>query len=353
MRRALSAFSLSSRPGQASVIFLVAGRAYGSPSDLRKKASQASTRASGSFEVDERREPVRRLLVVGAAGAERVEETTRVRAVERPGDHLLAERFAGLARRKTERRAQLPDLAGDAARLDQPGADGIALLDEPGERRLLHLIAGRGQHRAKRRAEIAAGVGGGACQHGAAGVGDQRGGAALVEHLEVAGDVRLEGKLVEQPLAEGVDRLDLQAAGRVERLGEQAPRLGQCRRAGNIAFKLLDAFGQRRVVEGRPCAKFGEHPVRHLRGRRLGEGQAEDARRVGAGQKQADDAARQHVGLARAGVRRHPCRRVRVGRRLGHHRLRCEGVAHAPPPPPSTSFSLSTSDHSRTRARWS
>ena len=59
--------------------------------------------------------------------------------------------------------------------------------------------------------------------------------------------------------------------------------------------------------------EFGEHALRHLGGGGLGEGQAEDARRIGAGEQQADDAARQDEGLARAGIGRDPGRARRVG----------------------------------------
>ena len=48
--------------------------------------------------------------------------------------------------------------------------------------------------------------------------------AEFVEHIELAGNVRLEGKLMQQTLAEGMDRLDLEAAGRLQRLREEPPR---------------------------------------------------------------------------------------------------------------------------------
>ncbi len=49
-------------------------------------------------------------------------------------------------------------------------------------------------------------------------------GGALVEHGEAGRDSRLERKAGQQRLAEAVDGLDLQAAGRVEHAGEKAPR---------------------------------------------------------------------------------------------------------------------------------
>ena len=51
-----------------------------------------------------------------------------------------------------------------------------------------------------------------------------------------------------------------------------------------------------------------EHAVRHVGGGGLGEGDAEDFRRVDAVEQQPDHALRQHVGLARAGIGRDPGR---------------------------------------------
>ena len=47
-------------------------------------------------------------------------------------------------------------------------------------------------------------------------------GGGIVEHRELAGHVRLEGKLVQQPFAEGVDGLDLQPARRLQRAWRRA-----------------------------------------------------------------------------------------------------------------------------------
>ena len=103
---------------------------------------------------------------------------------------------------------------------------------------------------------------------------------ALVEHLEMAGDVRLEGKLVQQPLAEGVDGLDLQPARRFQRAGEEPARARRAVAAsGGVALDLGDLRGERGVGQRRPAGELVEDALRHLGGGRLGEGQAEDARR--------------------------------------------------------------------------
>ena len=68
------------------------------------------------------------------------------------------------------------------------------------------------------------------------------------------------------------------------------------------------------VVERCPVRQRCEHAVRHVGGRRLGEGEAEDFRGIDAVEQQPDHTLRQHMGLARAGVGRHPCRCRRIGR---------------------------------------
>ena len=89
--------------------------------------------------------------------------------------------------------------------------------------------------------------------HRPARFGDQRPLHLLVEHLEMAGNVRLERKLMEDRFAECVDGLDLQAARRLQRLGKQPPRPPQPFRAGPLAFQLLDVRGEIGVGAHCPC----------------------------------------------------------------------------------------------------
>ena len=56
-----------------------------------------------------------------------------------------------------------------------------------------------------------------------------------------------------------------------------------------------------------------EHAVRHVGGRRLGEGDAQDFRRRGAVSSSRITRCAQHMGLARAGIGRHPGRDGRIG----------------------------------------
>ena len=234
---------------------------------------------------------------------------------------------------------------------DDPGAHAVALVDEFLHRQLVGEVARRCEHRRQRPAERTVRIGRGASQNGAPRRIGERVGVALVEHLEVSGDIRLERELVEEPFAEGVDRLDLQPARRLEGPGEEAARFGELGRVRPLALHLGDLLAERRVGKRRPFAEPVEDPLRHLGRRRLGEGEAEDAAGIGAGEQEADHPLRQDEGLARAGVGRHPGggARVRgVGLRLprgvvdGYGRI---GARH------SMSSSLSTSAHSRTRAR--
>ena len=67
----------------------------------------------------------------------------------------------------------------------------------------------------------------GARQSAAARALQQLGALEIVEHAEGGGDIGLEGKEMQNAFAEGVDRLDLQAAGRLHRAREQPPREGE------------------------------------------------------------------------------------------------------------------------------
>ncbi len=127
---------------------------------------------------------------------------------------------------------------------------------------------------------------------------------AIVEHRETRGHVGLERKLLQQPGAERVDGLHLQPARRFQRAGEQfaSARAQSCidlRDAG-----VTDGVVQRGVVERDPVAERGEHPLRHVGGGGLGEGDAQDLFRRHVGEQQPDHALHQHMGLARAGIGR-------------------------------------------------
>ena len=153
----------------------------------------------------------------------------------------------------------------------------------------------------------------------------------------------LEGEAAQQPLAEGVDGLHLEAAGRLQRAGEE--------RAGRHCTRATSATGSTQLARACACrlassavthsASRANSALRHLRGGGLGVGE-----RTGcvsgwrAAQQQARDPHGQHVGLAGAGVGAHPGGGGRVGGsrlvaprlRTRHIELRFEEEAHLSPP---------------------
>ena len=80
-------------------------------------------------------------------------------------------------------------------------------------------------------------------------------------------------------LAEGMDGLDFQPARRLERLGKESARLAQAFRVRRLGADIRQTLSQLGIREQRPFAQTVEQPRRHLGGRRLGIGEAEDARR--------------------------------------------------------------------------
>ena len=163
----------------------------------------------------------------------------------------------------------------------------------------------------------------------------------LVHDREVGRQPGLQGKATEQGLAEGVDGLDVHAA--VQDTGEQAAGAGPSFFVRGVAEEPGQAFVQLTLRGRRPGPQALGHPVGHLGGGGLGEGEAEDAPGRGAGQNQGEHPVGQHLGLAGAGGRRHPHRSPWVcGPALGLLGI----LSHGPSSPPAT-------DHSLTRARCS
>ena len=71
---------------------------------------------------------------------------------------------------------------------------------------------------------------------------------------------------------------------------------------------------QRGVIERHPMAERRKHPLRHVGGGGLGEGDAEDFFRRHVAEQQPDHALHQHMGLAGAGIGRNEGGRRRIGR---------------------------------------
>ena len=65
---------------------------------------------------------------------------------------------------------------------------------------------------------------------------------AFVENVEMRRDIRLEGKEPQQALGEGVQRLNLEAAGALDGAGEQLPREDEVARTRRVRAALDDRF---------------------------------------------------------------------------------------------------------------
>ncbi|MND89550.1 hypothetical protein D3C80_816110 [compost metagenome] len=125
-------------------------------------------------------------------------------------------------------------------------------------------------------------------------------------------DIGLQRKLVQQRFAERVDCLDLQAAGRLQRLCKQPPRLGELGRIRLITFDAGYPLAQLLVGKHRPFRQPLEHAVRHLRCRSLGIGEAQNGGGAATGQQQPYHPLGQNMRLARTGIGRNPGRASRI-----------------------------------------
>ncbi len=168
------------------------------------------------------------------------------------------------------------------------------------------------------------------------------GSAALVHDLEMRGDLRLDRKAPQQRLAEGVDRQDLHAAGRVEDLCEESPCMLHQGAVGRCPGQVDERLRERAVGERRPLAQPVVDAVCHLGGRRFGKGQAEDAARRTAAQQEVESAIGQYFGLAGSRGRGDPNRHPSIGRESLLPGSFVEVLRHS---------SSAASDHSLTRAR--
>jgi hypothetical protein len=262
-----------------------------------------------------------------------------------------------VVRRDAERAGKSGDCLVNPAGAHEPGADRVAPAD-----RFAHQVAkrlvGAGSHcGAERAAERAIGRGSTFEQHGQCQLFQKLHLRRLVEHVEVGGDVRFEGKLVQELGAEGVDGMHLEAARRLQRAGKKPPRQGPLR-AGQRSAKRQTGSVENGGIEGGivergPVRERVEHALRHIRGRCLGEGDAEDLLWLDAGEQQVDHALRQHVRLARSGIGGDP--RGNGGIRHGglhaphvggNDVRRSHGITISSSGPP-------VADHSLTRAKWS
>ena len=148
-----------------------------------------------------------------------------------------------------------------------------------------------------------------------------------------------------------MDGLHLQATRRFQRAGEQLTGAHPKFWAGVRYSSIADRGIQRIVIEGDPVAEGRKHPLRHVGGGSLGEGDAENFLRRHAAEQKSDHPLHQHMRLARTGVGRDERGRrgIRCACLRGAHGLR-DGTRrryHSSIPSPPAA------DHSLMRARSS
>ncbi len=226
---------------------------------------------------------------------------------------FLLDRFRRVFRIDAEGPGQFADRLVDAAGPLGPGLDGVALSDGVADHVLEGLVGGFHDCRCQRLAERAVRIRRGFQQNSKRQLVEQLRGRGFVQHSETRGDIGLERELVQQPRAESVDGLHLQAARRLQRGSKQPARARAFLGAWLGAGRERDLLVERGVGKRGPAGQPLEHLVRHVGGGGLGEGDAEDFRRIDAAQQQVDHALGENIGLARAGIGRDEGRDVRVG----------------------------------------
>src|SRR6202012_5997327 len=98
----------------------------------------------------------------------------------------------------------------------------------------------------------------------------------VLDDAETGGDVRLERKQMQEPLAEGVDRLHLETARRLHRARKQAPRKSELLPIDAILANVLYRGAKLAVVHRRPTGEHFENALRHVRRRSLRVGPAKN-----------------------------------------------------------------------------
>ena len=125
-------------------------------------------------------------------------------------------------------------------------------------------------------------------------------------------DVGLERKKPQQPFGKGVQRLNLEAAGVLDRAREQLPREDEVVRTRRVRAAIDDRLRQGVVAEACPEREFAEHAVGHVGRRRLGVSEAQDLRGRRSIEQQPEHALCEDMGLAAAGVGGDPGRCFRI-----------------------------------------
>ncbi len=281
--------------------------------------------------------------------------------LDRVVDRIVAERIGKL---RVQRRFRL---VGDAEQALEREALGLrpivaaamvfghlSKLGALADHRIDHLAnviaGGEGHHRCQRPAERAVAIVGGAGERRVERGTPQACLLVLVEHRKMRGHSRFEREALQQPLAEAVDGVDLEAAFGFESAREQTPRQAQHLLVWRPPRELFQFLGELPALVRRPCGERLQEAVLHLGRRGLGVGQAQDRFRREAFKQEPQHALDEDRGLAGARARRHPGRSARVGgARLVGVGLGRKGRVAAHP----NSSSASCVSHSLMRARCS
>ncbi len=269
------------------------------------------------------RQPVRLVAVgFGALGQDRDQRRPFRRGISDASNSSRSTLSIGLVRGDPERLRQLRHRAVDTAGAVQPSDHLLAVLDRLGQGELEREIARQRDDGRERAAFGAVGLGRCGEQHVEPDRLDHLLLLRLFQHLEARGDVGLERECCSSRVQKAWMVCTFRPPGvssaSANSLRARASRLASMRLTPVLRISFSSASSLERGPAGEPL----EHAVRHVGGRRLGVGEAEDLRRVGAVEQQADHALRQHVGLAGAGIGRHPRRRRRIGRLVLYRRAR-------------------------------
>ena len=312
--------------------------------------------AVGARQRGQQTEPAR-LLGVGLAALHQggCQRGPFLRCKRRAGKELVFDAVAALVRLDAEPARQFGNRGVNVPRAHDPAGQRVTLADRVADDVAEGLIGGRRHRHGERPAKRAVGGARAVKQDLERQSFQKLRLLGLVEHGKAGGDVGLERKLVQELGAEGMDRLHLQSAGRLQRAGKKPARQRTPRGIGRHMRPRLDRVIERGVVQRGPFGERVEDAFRHIGGGGLGEGDAEDFLGRHAAEQQPDHPLHQHMGLAGAGIGGDPRRNGRIGdfalqpKHVGRndarrsHR-RCTMMSSVTPP---------LLDHSLTRARWS
>ena len=177
-------------------------------------------------------------------------------------------------------------------------------------------------------------------------------GCPVVEGVELRGNARFERKPLQDGGGEGVDGLNPQAAGGLERPRKEGSRLPEAFTVERIRIlaKPEEFLPEMVIRKHRPASEALDQPVLHVGCRGHREGQAKNSLRGRSGQQQARDPVREDLGFSRSGVRRYPGGGAGVGGLDLRPRCLVESrrTAHCSVP----TFRPEVSSHSPKRARW-